>query len=341
MRFIVAAICILAGCSVGGAAELVTEEFMIPSGDPGIELYVRNKHPANAAELKAEKIVLYVHGSSQASETTFDLRVDGASWMDLLAQDGWDVYLMDVRGYGRSSRPPEMSEPPDANPPLVTTDVAVADAGRAIEFIRKRRGAGKISLIGWAWGTVTVAAYAAQNADKVDRLVLYAPAWVRPPRAANADEPRLPAYWSWTVEEARKFLEEGAPPDRESTLMPAAWFAAWKAAALATDPVGARQSPPVVRTPNGAALDSRRYWAAGKSYYDGGKIRSPTLVIYGAWDATMPRAAARGVIDTLTGAEAKRLVEIAEGTHFVMLEQNRMQLIRAVQLFLDETGLGK
>src|SRR5213078_3640891 len=27
------------------APDIVMEEFMIPSGDPGIELYVRNKHP--------------------------------------------------------------------------------------------------------------------------------------------------------------------------------------------------------------------------------------------------------------------------------------------------------
>jgi alpha-beta hydrolase superfamily lysophospholipase len=28
--------------------------------------------------------------------------------MDYIAQHGWDVYLIDVRGYGRSTRPPEM-----------------------------------------------------------------------------------------------------------------------------------------------------------------------------------------------------------------------------------------
>jgi hypothetical protein len=32
----------------------------------------------------------------------------------------------------------------------------------------------------------------------------------------------------------------------------------------------------------------------------------------------------------------KRLVEIGEGTHFLMLERNRMQLFHEVQLFLDE-----
>jgi hypothetical protein len=38
----------------------------------------------------------------------------------------------------------------------------------------------------------------------------------------------------------------------------------------------------------------------------------------------------------LKNAPAKRYVEIGEGTHTVIMEKNRMQLFREVQLFLDE-----
>ena len=31
--------------------------------------------------------------------------VNGMSWMDYIARHGYDVYLVDVRGYGRSTRP--------------------------------------------------------------------------------------------------------------------------------------------------------------------------------------------------------------------------------------------
>jgi len=41
--------------------------------------------------------------------------------MDYIARHGWDVYLIDVRGYGRSTRPPEMDQPAASNPPIVTT----------------------------------------------------------------------------------------------------------------------------------------------------------------------------------------------------------------------------
>jgi pimeloyl-ACP methyl ester carboxylesterase len=112
--------------------------------------------------------------------------------------------------------------------------------------------------------------------------------------------------------------------------------AAWKATALATDPDGARQKPPVVRSPNGAPSDSRIYWQAGKPYYDPGDIAAPTLIVHGEWDGLLPLAMAVAVFERLSRAPSRRLVEIGEGTHLLMLERNRMQLFHEVQLFLDE-----
>src|ERR1700730_18758346 len=128
--------------------ELVTESYSIPSGDAGIKLYVRNKRPAGMTNFPAEKILLYVHGATYPSETAFDLPIEGASMMELIAARGYDVYLVDIRGYGRSTRPPEMSAPPAANKPIVSTDVAVRDFGTAVDHILKRRGVDKINPMG-------------------------------------------------------------------------------------------------------------------------------------------------------------------------------------------------
>ena len=38
--------------------KLVTEEFMVPSGQPGIQIYVRNKHPEGMASFSPERTVL-------------------------------------------------------------------------------------------------------------------------------------------------------------------------------------------------------------------------------------------------------------------------------------------
>ena len=97
--------------------DLAVESYWIPAADAGIELYVRNKRPAGMTTFTPEKILLYVHGATYPSETAFDLPIEGASMMDLIAARGYDVYLVDIRGYGRSTRPPEMSQPPEANQP--------------------------------------------------------------------------------------------------------------------------------------------------------------------------------------------------------------------------------
>lgn len=336
---LLAVICLLsltgcAGISVHSEPKLVTESYLIQSRDPGVQLYVRNKRPQYMTAFSPEKTLLFVHGSTQASETTFDLQLDGLSWMDYVAQRGYDVYLVDVRGYGRSTRPPEMEQPAANNPPIVRTDTAVKDVGAAIDHILARRSIARINLMGWSWGATIMATYTSQNNDKVNRLILYAPRWLR--AAPASEQPPLGAYQTWTMEQAKSGLQNGAPAEKIKELMPTAWFEMWSAAALATDPVGAKQNPPVVRTPNGTVQDTRDYWMMGKPTWDPAKVTVPTLVVRAEWDAVFPLSESQTLFSKLSNAAHRRFVQIGEGTHFVLLEKNRLQLFREVQLFLDE-----
>jgi pimeloyl-ACP methyl ester carboxylesterase len=99
--------------------------------------------------------------------------------MDYIAARGYDVYLLDLRGYGKSTRPKEMSEDPKMNPPIVRGETAVKDIGTIVDFILTRRNIPRLNLIGWSWGTVTMSTYTTQNPGKVERLILYAPGWIR------------------------------------------------------------------------------------------------------------------------------------------------------------------
>jgi pimeloyl-ACP methyl ester carboxylesterase len=98
--------------------ELETKSFIIPSVDPGVELYMRNKHPVEMTNFSADRTVLFIHGATYPAETSFDLPIEGVSMMDLIAQQGYDVFLVDVRGYGGSTRSAEFSQPAAANKPL-------------------------------------------------------------------------------------------------------------------------------------------------------------------------------------------------------------------------------
>ena len=134
-RFLRMSLACLVASAFAGAAQakspkLEMTDTMIPSGDAGIQLFVRNKHPAGK-ETSTDKILLFVHGATYPAETAFDLPIEGVSMMDLIAARGYDVYLVDIRGYGRSTRPPEMNAPPEANKPLDREKLADALAGLA------------------------------------------------------------------------------------------------------------------------------------------------------------------------------------------------------------------
>lgn len=317
-------------------AKVVMEEFMVPAADPGISLYVRNKHPAGTSRFPAEKILLYVHGATYPAETAFDLKLNGLSWMEYIASRGYDVYLVDVRGYGRSTRPPEMDQPPMDNAPIVRTETAVKDVGSAVDFIRKRRGVQKINLLGWSWGTTIMGWYTTRNTDKVNKLVLYAPGWVRQSASLTDSGAKLGAYRNVTKDAAKARWLTGVPEAKKATLIPAGWYEAWADATFATDPVGAKQNPPILRAPNGVIQDGRDYWSAGKPLYDPGEIRVPTFLAHAEWDADLPNYMLYAYFEKLTNAPYKRYVQIGEGTHTVIMEKNRMQLFQAVQQFLDE-----
>ncbi len=318
------------------ARTLVTESRHIASNTPGIELYLRNKRPADMSSFPPERIVLFVHGATYPSETGFDLALDGFSWMDYIACRGFDVYLVDLRGYGQSTRPPEMSQPAEANKPIVTTDVAVADVSAAVEWITQRRKVERLNLLGWSWGTAIMATYAAGNPGQVGKLALYAPVWLRNTPSQIAGSGTLGAYRTVTKEQAKKRWLNGVPPEMQADLIPPGWFDAWAQATWSTDPDSAKWDPPLLRAPNGVIQDVRDYWAAGRPYYDPAAITAGTLLIHAEWDQDTPGYMAQALFALLTNTAYKRLVIIGEGTHTVVMEKNRMQLLREVQVFLEE-----
>ena len=279
--------------------------------------------------------MIYVNGTTQASESTFDLSLDGFSWMEYIAARGYDVYLVDLRGYGGSSRPSQMDQPAANNLPIVRTDTGIKDLGAAIDYVLTRRDLHSLNVIGWSWGATIAGAYTANHNEKVNRLVLYAPQWVR--NGGTVGGPgALGAYQAWTVEQGRDRLQFGTPEGKKDEVFPPAWFKQWSAAELATDPAGSALNPPVVRTPTGSLQDMRDYWYAGKPYWDPALVTVPTLVARGEWDAVTTLAETLGVFNALSNSHLKRMVVVGAGSHIVFIEKNREQLSREVQLFLDE-----
>ncbi|MDB5581990.1 MAG: alpha/beta hydrolase [Bradyrhizobium sp.] len=316
------------------AANIVAEEIMIASDTPGIGLFVRNKRRADLATFSSEKTILFVAGSTYPASTSFDLPLAGMSWMDHLARGGYDVYLVDIRGYGNSTRPPEMAMPAADNAPIVRTAVAVRDIAATVAFIRSRRGIGKLNLIGWSWGTTQMASYTAGHNAGVNKLVLLAPQWIRETPSAADPGGAIGAYRIVERAATRTRWLNGVPEAKKAEVLPEAWFDAWADATFASGQSG--PGPAQLMAPNGTIQDAREYWAAGKPLYDPCRITVPVLIVHAEWDRDCPIEMSRAVFDRLTSAPYRRWVEIGEGTHSVFMEKNRWQVFDAVDGFLGE-----
>ena len=167
--------------------------------------------------------------------------------------------------------------------------------------------------------------------------MLYAPVWIRQTASlVQTGAGPVPAYRSVSMAQARTRWLSGVAADKQADLIPAGWYEAWAAATIASDPVGAAQNPPVLRAPNGVVADGLKYWGNGVIPWKAEDIKVPVLLIKGEWDRDTPAYMAQNLFPKLTGAPYKRYVELGEGTHTIIMEKNRMNLFREVQLFLDE-----
>jgi pimeloyl-ACP methyl ester carboxylesterase len=77
-----------------------------------VKLFLWNKVAGDPA--KTRGTILFVHGSSMASQPTFDLDVPGrpdSSAMEYFARQGYDCWCVDMEGYGRSTKDRDNNAP--------------------------------------------------------------------------------------------------------------------------------------------------------------------------------------------------------------------------------------
>ncbi|MBB4286890.1 alpha/beta fold hydrolase [Roseospira goensis] len=312
-------------------------ERRIALGSGGPRVYLRGLWSPAGARAGGPPPVLCVHGSTYPGHVAFDLPLDGLSWLDVLAAGGRSAWCVDLPGYGRADRPLAMDRPAHLSPPLTRTDEAVAAVAAARDAVLAETGQETVALLGWSWGTTICAALAAQEPDRVDRLVLWGPQWFpESPTWLAPGSTAIGAYRLASLPALRTRRFRGVPEAERAALVPPAWLDAWETALLDSDPAARDRDPPAIRAPNGTIEDSLEYWCVGEAPYDPARIRAPTLVVVGEWDRETPPDQARGLFEALHGASVRRLVVLGRAGHWAMLDRRRRDLFHVVQGFLDE-----
>jgi pimeloyl-ACP methyl ester carboxylesterase len=315
-------------------AAIATQDFFVPSNTAGIDLHLRRKRLAHVKKFPGERTLLLMHGATFSTGSLFDVPVGGASFMDQLAIAGFDVYAVDVRGYGASTWPPNMEGAVDPSTQPVRIETAICDLGTAIDHILEYRRLDQLNLIAMSWGGSVAGSYTAKNDGKIKRLALIAPLWLRETPGRIDQGGDLPAYREVDLYKYEGTWRAAAPKDQGDALIPPGWFSVWAENTLAIGPRGAL--PNTILAPSGAIQDIREYWAAGRPFYNPGEIRVPVLLIHAEWDVDVTFDTARDFFSRLTGAPYRRWIEIGQGTHMVILEKNRWQAINSIIEFLRE-----
>jgi pimeloyl-ACP methyl ester carboxylesterase len=135
--------------------------------------------------------LLFVHGSSMASQPTFDLQVPGqpdGSAMNHFARLGYDTWCVDMEGYGRSDKHR-----------AINSDIATGadDLEAATDYIKETRGVESFLVYGISSGALRAALYAQRHPERVRRLALDAFVWTGKGSPTLADRrKRLPEFQS-------------------------------------------------------------------------------------------------------------------------------------------------
>jgi pimeloyl-ACP methyl ester carboxylesterase len=295
---------------------------VIPGPEAGLRLFLRHLPPR--AGVPSRGIVLYVHGGTFPSALSIAHRFDGRSWRDELCDAGFHVWGLDFHGFGAFSDPcPDHGE----NIALGRTADASRQLEHAVRFILARHGAERLSLIAHSWGTMVSGDLAGRCPEMIDRMVFFGPIARRSSPAVAA---KLPAWRLISLQDQWERFTADVPAG-EAPVLCRRHFDEWGEAYLDSDPASRTRHPAAVRTPCGAFQDIFDAWAGSLSY-DPALIRAPVAIVRGAWDGMCTDADAAWLVEA---TRAERHVKIARATHLMHLEENRYELYRVTEAFLN------
>jgi pimeloyl-ACP methyl ester carboxylesterase len=331
----------------GLEARVRRQDFLVPE-DAEIRIAVRELRvdlPENGPPL------LLIHGARVPGIASFDLDVAGGSLAADLAAQGFAVYVMDVRGYGASTRPKGMQQPPDGRAALVRSNEVSRDIGAVVAWICARRRVGQVALLGWATGGQWAGYYASVFPEKVWALILlnslYGGTSGHPLMGHGSDmeDAQHSGKFNRKACGAYRFNDEKSlfgvwdrsiPDENKDGWRDPAVARAYAEAAIASDPTSNARTPPSFRSPCGALEDSF-YLATGRQLWDASLITAPTLVLASEGDF-WSRIEDRELLQKhLVHAARVKVVVLKGATHFVRLdrpERGRTHLLEAVTEFL-------
>jgi len=248
--------------------------------------------------------ILLLHGRTWSSLPNFDLQVPGEkrSFMDALADAGFDVFALDMRGYGATPRD---------DTAWLTPDRAVADVLGVIAWLQQRMPPAQrlpVFLFGLSRGAMIAAMAAQQRPEALAGIVLlgfgFDPDAQAPPTPGNARPERL-----------RNTADAAASDFLTDDAYTKATVTTFVRTALRTDPM---------------LVD----WRDENQFnaFRPAQMQVPALLVHGARDPQAPLAIEQKLF-TRFGTPDKWWVILPGADHAAHLEKSSVELVRAIVSF--------
>jgi pimeloyl-ACP methyl ester carboxylesterase len=351
-----------------------TKDFFVPhiSTVPAIKgqvakLFVREKVLAGFENKfwreKADgKVVLFVHGATFPSVPDFDLPFENYSWMEHLARAGFDVFAMDLTGYGKSTRPFPMNNPCNTSPssasdgksgeaiimpypltapcpptyPFVlnTSQTDWDDMNAVVDYLLALRHVNRLSLIAWSQGGLRAGGYAALYPDKVDKMVLLAPAYSRTTPTAPPSPIPQPGYPFTVTTQYHAYVERWFPGvlcenQYDPAILPVIWQSYMEYDALGATWDGMSESG----APQIGVVRAPTYTTFGWNESIAANVKAPTVLLSGVNDN---QVRSQGVVQLCSdlGSNQKVFISVACASHDMPYERVHEALYKASEDWL-------
>jgi alpha-beta hydrolase superfamily lysophospholipase len=291
-----------------------SQGYLARKGDVKLAMYRKWLGEQGGWPAKQLPVLLLVHGSSLSAESSFDLDVPGDkySMMDVFAGYGFDVWIMDHEGFGRSDRTSG------------TSDIAsrVEDLKAAMVTVQQATGRSTVHMFGESSGSIAAAAFAQAEPERIDRLILAAFTYKGEGaaeierRRARIDELRASPKRKRDAAMIRSIFTRDGHPDLYDPAM--------------ADALIANEMQYGDTVPSGTYVDM----AVNLPLVDPAKVRSPVLMTRGEWDGNSTDDDLLEFFRKLPNGD-RQYVILPNTAHSQAFSKNRQLLWYAMKNFLE------
>ncbi|TRX59207.1 alpha/beta hydrolase [Fulvivirga sp. M361] len=333
--FILTLLLSISSCETIRSGQVIRTDHIIDA-ENDVRLHIREITPTDS---KHHTPLVMIHGGGPGATASFDLPIKGSSFAQNLVDKGFKVYLVNIRGWERSTLP--QYDFSDSLTIIGSHLEASQDIYATVKWILDKENIGKVHLFGWATGGHWAGYYSTKYPETVQTFIslnsLYgvnAPWGLRQYFQSDDDSTQFNKT-SFFRESPQKSLTRSwtrtIPIDNKEN-----WRDTRVEKAYSVNASSFGEDTTVMKVPGGYREESF-YMSLGKKYWDAKDIEVPALIMRTELDFWSRPEDLKAIEKDMLHAPRSRFITIP-GTHYVFLDKTdkgKRKLIEEMIIFME------